>query len=208
LKAIFMTRIWLIRHGSHDWLGKELVGRRTGIHLNAQGHAEAERVANAVMEECPDAIYSSPMERALETAEPLARACGLEVIVEPEFNEIDFGEWTGRTFAELDSDARWRLWNSQRSRARVPGGETMQDVQERTVNACAHIARTYRGGKVAVFSHGDLIRSILAHASGISLDLLQTIEFTPGAIASIDWAADGPRVWRTLTNAECYPLCL
>src|SRR5688500_18790181 len=119
-----MNRVWFIRHGHHDWIGKVLVGRKPGIGLNEAGHRQAQSIAERLRGENFAAIYSSPQQRALETAEPLARANGLAIRTMKELDEIDFGGWTGRSFGELETDPLWAAWNNARGKARARDGES------------------------------------------------------------------------------------
>jgi broad specificity phosphatase PhoE len=181
-----MTRFWLIRHGSHDWLGKALVGRQPGVLLNRQGQQEAAKVAEALSSRPIAALYMSPLERTQQTGAPLAARMHLPIGIEEELNEIDFGEWCGLTFDELSTDPRWRRWNEARAAARAPGGERMRDVQRRIVRFLEGQSHRHAGEEIAVVGHGDVIRAALAHYLGMSLDLIQTIGFEPGAVALLE----------------------
>lgn len=180
-----MTTFYLVRHGAHDWLGKELVGRRAGVFLNAAGREQAEEIARQLAASSITAIYASPLERALETAAPLAAQIRLPVQVEDAFHEIDFGRWEGRTFTELELDVAWRRWNEARATAAASGGETMAVAQSRALSGLQRLANEHRDGRVAVFTHGDVIKSLLAQISGTSLDLIHTIEVEPGSISTV-----------------------
>src|SRR5213594_4081580 len=116
-----MPRILLIRHASHDLLGRELVGRRSGVHLSREGLAEAQALARRLAEAPISEIYASPRERTVETAQPIAERHGLEVQIEPELDEADFGAWTGRPFDQLDQDPLWHRFNRDRAMTRIPG---------------------------------------------------------------------------------------
>ena len=129
-----MTRLYLIRHGENDFvLRGAIAGRQPGIHLNDTGHAQAERLAHELHREGIERIYSSPLERCRETAEPLARRIGIKIEPTDELLELDFGDWTGRTFAELDGCETWHRYNQFRSGTRIPGGELMLETQARVV---------------------------------------------------------------------------
>jgi broad specificity phosphatase PhoE len=180
-----MMHAWLIRHGSHDLLGRILAGRMPGIHLNEQGRREAMAVTCALRAVPLSAIYASPLERTLETAGYLAGERGSIVSIDAGFHEIDFGSWTGRTFEQLDTDPRWQEWNAHRGSAAVPGGEEMRGIQERAGQALQRLAARHSGEHVAVVSHGDVIRAVLASCLGVPLDLLHTIECDPGAVAHL-----------------------
>lgn len=140
-----MTTFLLIRHGTIDLLGHTLAGHAPDVHLNARGKVEAERLAERIAHLPLSAIYTSPLERAQETAWPLAARFGLDLRISAGLDEIDFGDWTRRTFAELEPLPEWQRWNSARSEARAPGGESMGEVQSRVVAAIERLARLHEG---------------------------------------------------------------
>jgi broad specificity phosphatase PhoE len=188
------TTIYLVRHGANDVLQNSIAGRAPGISLNEQGRAEAGRAAAFLARKRVQRIVSSPMERARETASPLARLTGLTIETWQEFNEIDFGDWTGRTFAELDPLNSWKRWNAHRSAGTAPNGESMIEVQARVVAGMERLRRDNRGQSVAVFSHGDLIRSAILHYLGMSMDLVLRLQIDPGSISIIELEDWIPRV--------------
>jgi probable phosphoglycerate mutase len=187
-----MTTFLLIRHGDNDYLRHTMVGWMPGIHLNENGREQAERLAER-LSQCPiRAIYTSPLERARETAEPLARRLGIEPRVTDALGEVRLGEWTGRTFEELQRDPRWRQFNTFRSGARIPGGETMLEIQQRTIGALEAMHREHPDGTVAVVSHGDPIRVILCYYLGMPLDFIHRLEIETASVSVVklgdDWA--------------------
>ena len=187
--------LYLVRHGSNDYLAKSLLaGRSPEVHLNEQGKAEAERVANTFSNIGIQRIFSSPLERALETAEPTAKRLGLEIEIAPEILEINFGDWTGRSLRELDRDPAWKNFNSYRSGARIPNGETMLESQSRMVGFIEKIFRDNPSQTVALFSHGDPIKSVLAYYLGIPLDLFTRIEISPGSYSILRLQPWGPQI--------------
>jgi broad specificity phosphatase PhoE len=188
-----MTRFLLVRHGTHDLLAMNVIaGRQPGISLNSAGREEAIHIADALSILPFDAIYSSPIQRALETAAPLAEKLGLETERAEEFIEIDFGSWTNHTFDELDHFAEWQEWNSNRSTAFTPAGDSMLAVQNRGVKKMVEIRMNHR--LVAIFTHGDVIRALLAHYLGLPLDLLDRLEVEPASISVIEQDAHSIRV--------------
>lgn len=189
-----MTRIWLIRHGSHDWLSRVLVGRTRGVHLNELGREEASRVARALAERSIAAIYSSPRERAMETAAPLATIHDLVTEEAADLDEIDFGEWCGLSFEELAKDDRWRQWNTSRGSAEAPGGETMVAVRDRALRFIERAAAMHDGEEIALFSHGDVIRGALTYFLNQPLDSLLAIDFPPAAMAMVEFDGRGKSV--------------
>lgn len=188
--------IYFIRHASHDHLGNTLSGRMPGIGLSAIGRGQCERLAAALGARRFGAVYTSPVQRARETAEAIARGRGeaVEVIVAPELNEIDFGAWTGARFDALAGDAHWDRWNSARGSARVPGGESMGEVQARVVR-WAHAAALLHGGTaVAMVSHCDVIRAALAHFLGLGLDQALNFDVDPASVSRVEVGSWGGRV--------------
>src|SRR5207302_8120569 len=127
----------------------------------------------------PAAIYSSPLERAVETAEPLAVRWALQITRREALGEIRFGDWTGRSFAELEQDPRWRLFNARRTAQPVPGGESILEVQARIVSELSCLASRHPGESIVAVSHGDVIRAAVACYLGISLDFLLRFEIAP-----------------------------
>lgn len=118
-----MTKVILVRHAVNDFLPKGIAGRKPGVHLNAEGKRQAESLAEHLARLPIAAIFSSPLERARETAEPLARRLGQHVEFAPELLEVDFGDWTGKSLQELDAIPLWEHWNSFRSCTQIPNGE-------------------------------------------------------------------------------------
>lgn len=188
-----MSRFLLVRHGAHDLLSRGVIaGRQPGVHLNTVGKREAEQIADTFSVLPIDAIYSSPLERARETAAPLASKLRLPLEIADEFNEIDFGDWTNRAFIDLDRLPEWQRWNQFRSVALTPAGESMVAVQQRALQKIAEL-RQHRNF-VAVFTHADVIRAVLAHFVNLHLDLFQRIEVDPGSVSSVEMDADSVRV--------------
>ena len=189
-----MSEFYLIRHGDHDWLKKGIAGRIPGVHLNARGTKQAEELANRLERVKFDAIYSSPLERAMESAEPTAKAKGREIKVASEILELDFGEWSGAPFEKLKNDPRWAEWNKHRSVTRMPGGELMSEVQDRAVAFLARLHAENREGIFALFSHGDVIRAAVCYFLGMPLDLLPRLDVEPASVSIVQLGPGGPRV--------------
>ena len=175
------TTFHLVRHASYDLLGRVLAGRLSGHPLNAAGRAEAATLAAALADRPILAVVSSPLERARETAEPIAARHGLPIDIDRGLDEIDFGDWTGAAFEDLQADPAWQHFNRFRSAAPIPGGETMLAAQARAVGAILRLRSAYPEGEVVVVSHGDVVKAVLAHFVAIPLDLLRRIEVTPAS---------------------------
>jgi probable phosphoglycerate mutase len=180
-----VTVFHFIRHGEHDLLGRELVGRRAGVHLNENGKAQAARLAQFFAESEIDAVFSSPRERARETAEPIAARLGRGVLVAEALDEVDFGKWTGRSFGDLDHDPNWHRFNRVRSLAVIPGGEVLLDLQARTTRLLEELRLAYPRGRLVLVSHGDVIRGALTQMMGMPLDFIRRIEVSPAALCTV-----------------------
>jgi probable phosphoglycerate mutase len=181
-----MTRFLLIRHAITDAVGKHLSGRMAGVPLNDEGKMQAQQLAQRLAVLPLAAIYSSPLERARQTAEPVANVLQLQTIISDDFLELDFGEWTGAAFPDLGGDVRFQRFNSFRSNSRVPSGESMLEAQLRIVNGLAKLCAQHSGQTVAVVSHADLIKAAVAYYAGIPLDLFQRIEISPASVSVLE----------------------
>jgi probable phosphomutase (TIGR03848 family) len=191
-----MTTFLLIRHALCDPVGRSIAGRQPGVHLNDAGRRQAGRLAERLQPVSLEAIYSSPLERAVETADPIARANGIPVQAAEGWNEIDFGEWTGRALADLDPLPEWRRFNSFRSSATIPGGENMTQVLDRVLRELERLRALHPAptAHVAVVSHGDVLRSLVAHVLGVPLDLFHRLEISPASVSTLEITDQGPRL--------------
>jgi len=186
----------LIRHAVTEATGKRLSGWAPDIHLSERGREQASRLVDRLAPVRIAALYSSPLERCRETAEPLASARGLEVRDTDDLGEVRYGDWTGRSLAQLSRTRLWRSVQQTPSAVRFPGGETLLEVQERAVRQVAAIASGHPKGVVALVSHGDVIRLLLAHYAGLHVDLFQRLVVSPASV-SVVAAGDGiPRIIR------------
>ena len=189
-------RLYLVRHALCDGVGSILRGRAPGVSLNEEGREQAAWLAERLRDERLHAIYSSPLDRARETAEAIAAPHQLPVCIEPGLNEMDFGEWTGRTIRDLQEHPRWRAFNERRSATRVPGGELMLEVQQRMIAAVDSLRERHPWGSVLAVSHGDVIKAALAHYLRISLDHILCFDIDPASISTLDVERAGTRVIR------------
>ena len=154
-----------------------------GLSLSDAGQAEAAGLAGLPVQ----AVVCSPQPRAVQTAAFI----GAPVQPDPAWDEVDFGAWAGQSFADLDPDPAWRLWNTARSLARPPGGETMLDVQARAVPALLALRRFEA---VAVVSHLDVLRAVLAYVLGMPLDNLFRLHLAPASRSVVVLWDGGARV--------------
>ncbi|MCL5745502.1 MAG: histidine phosphatase family protein [Acidobacteria bacterium] len=189
-----MALFFLIRHAENDYVGRRLAGWSPDVHLNEEGRAQAGRLADRLANTGISVLYSSPLERALETAAPLAERLGLEVQIRDALGEIRFGEWTGHYIEDLRQDPLWQHYNAFRSSTRAPGGESMLDVQLRIVTEIESLRRQHTDGTIAIVSHGDAIRAAVLHYAGIPLDLMHRIEISTASVSVISVEDHGPQV--------------
>jgi probable phosphoglycerate mutase len=186
------TTVFFVRHAAHGLLGHVLAGRMAGVRLGEEGLRQADRLATRLARESVAAVCSSPLERALETAAPIARRLERDVQVAEALNEIDLGEWSGRSFDALDGDPQWRNWNAARSLTRAPKGETMLEVQARAVGFVERMRRAWPDSGVVLVSHADVIKAGLAYYLGLPLDSHARFEISPASLSALavgDWGA-------------------
>jgi broad specificity phosphatase PhoE len=180
-----MTTVFnLIRHGSYALLDRA-IGGRSPHSLSEEGRDQARRVAAALAARGVATLIASPVQRAQETAAVIGERLHLCVATDAAFAEIDFGSWTDMSFDRLRAEPGWRAWNSFRSTAGVPGGETMLCVQARVIAALIRLARDHPEGELAIVTHGDVIKAILAHFLGMPLDFLRRLEIGPGSTSRV-----------------------
>jgi probable phosphoglycerate mutase len=186
--------LYLIRHAAHALVGRVLAGRMAGVGLGEEGLQQSERLAERLADAPLEAIHASPQERARQTAAPLAARRGLAVGIAPALDEIDFGAWTGRPFAELGEDPVWENFNRFRSGTRPPGGETMLEAQARILGFCEELRRRHPDGHVALVSHADVLKSAVLHWLGVPLDFFLRVEIEPASLTIVELAEWGPRL--------------
>ncbi len=180
-----MPILLLIRHGENDWLKKGiLVGNTPGVPLNERGLEQAVALREALKSLPLRAIYSSPLQRAVETATPLAEALGLPVQVRPGLTDTNVGEWAGRQLKELRRLPEWKQVQCEPASFRFPGGESFAELQQRMVREVEEILHMHKPREqVALFFHADPIKLVLAHFLGMPLDQFQKLSVTPGSIS-------------------------
>jgi probable phosphomutase (TIGR03848 family) len=193
------TLIVLVRHGATPTTGRELPGRAAGLHLSEDGRQQAEAAAlriGALQNGSRGiaAVYASPLERAQETAEPIAKAVGRDVQTDEGLIELDIGEWTGLELKAARKRREWATIQRYPSGFRFPGGESFHDMQVRMVTALDRLRADHPGEIVVAVSHADPIRSVVAHALGTHLDLFQRIVVSPCSLTAVSYDQDGPLV--------------
>jgi len=175
----------LVRHAAHDRVDRILCGRMPGVALGQAGLDQAEVLGEALQRHAPDALFTSPLERARMTAEVLGAMLNLTPQVTPALTEIDCGEWTGREFAELQEDPRWLRWNRERAASRPPGGETMEEAGLRVLDFARTLRTRYPNGVVTLVSHADVIKATLAAVLGLTLDAHDRFDIAPASVSRV-----------------------
>jgi probable phosphoglycerate mutase len=183
-----MTTLYLIRHAHNEFVKRgKLAGRLPDVHLNSIGTAQAEKLAELFTDTKLTAVYSSPLERSMETALPLAKAQGLKVIRNKGLLEIDFGSWQGSSLKALRRRKLWPRVQFQPSTVRFPQGESFAEAQFRIVQAINQLVASHNGKSVrlACVSHADPIKLAIAHFLGLSLDHFQRLSLVPASVSSL-----------------------
>jgi probable phosphoglycerate mutase len=187
--------VLLIRHGENEYTrtGK-LAGRTQGVSLNEAGQKQAQGLVERLKNVPLTAIYTSPLERAQETAAPLAAARTLTPIIKPGLAEVDFGEWTGKSLKRLARTKLWRVVQGLPTATRFPGGETFRAAQLRFVDALDEIAAAHPSPKaiVAAVAHSDPIKLAVAYYLGMPLDLFQRIQVSTGSVTILSLGRGAP----------------
>jgi probable phosphoglycerate mutase len=179
------TLILLVRHAVTDQVGRVIAGRIDTHGLNSEGRTQAAQLARNLSGAPLAAVYSSPIARARETAAAIASARGLDVQICQELTEVDVGAWSGRTLDELATIAEWHSFNDQRGATKPPGGERMQDVQARVVEALDRIANQHVGEIAVAVSHADAIRAALLSYLRMPIDDYWRLEIDPASVTVV-----------------------
>lgn len=191
-----MTVLLLVRHAVTATTGRVLTGRTPGIDLTDEGRQQAEGLARRLRALPVAALYASPVERCVQTLEPLAGMLGAEVRPMPELAEVDYGRWTGRSLRQLSRTTLWKRVHALPSSVRFPGGETLVDAQRRAVEGVERLAARHPRALVAAASHADIIRLVVAHLAGVHIDLFQRLVIAPASVTALALTDAGPRLLR------------
>jgi len=186
-----MTIIFLIRHGSNDYIGKRLAGRTAGVHLNEEGINQAENLTTVLGNYPFKAIYSSPLERTVETAQPLSKAKSLPVLINGSLIEVDFGDWTGMTRQEMENQPLWRTVQDDPANMRFPGGESFIEAQKRISRGLEVIVQAHGSHEmVACFSHSDAIKLAITAALDLPINSFQRLIVNPASVSILNFTSN------------------
>ncbi|MCB0163740.1 MAG: MSMEG_4193 family putative phosphomutase [Anaerolineae bacterium] len=189
------TTVLFIRHGENEWTkSNKLAGRTPGVYLNEQGRKQAEALGERLAKEKIDALYTSPLERTVETARIIAAHHNLEVKQHSGLLEVDYGEWTGEEIKKLSQEKSWSQIQFYPSGAGFPGGETMYEMQARFVKEVNALVAQHPEQKIAIVGHADLIKAAIAHYLGVHFDLFQRIVISTASLTTVNFTFMGPRV--------------
>lgn len=182
----------LIRHAMHTDYGTRFSGRGSGVRLSEAGEEQARALGERLAREPMDAVYASPRERAQRTAEAIALAHDLPVRTDEAIDEIDLGGWTGADIEALKGDPHFERWNEHRGEVSPPGGEAFGAVADRMTGFAARTAADHPGKTVAVVSHADVIKALIAACLGLDFDNVLRFEIGPASVSRLlfgDWGA-------------------
>lgn len=178
-----MATILLIRHGHNDTIGNTLAGRLPGVHLNEDGLEQARCLAEELADLPIKAVYASPLERTMETAEPIARVHALNVEEIPSLIEIDFGEWQGEKIKTLKESKLWKIIHEHPNHVSFPSGENFPDAQSRIIEGLLHLDSQYDENDIVVcVAHSDVIRLAVAYFLALPLKNFHRIKIFPASI--------------------------
>lgn len=206
-----MTTILLIRHAENEYVKKgRLAGRLPGVHLNENGRVQANALAETLRGLPVQAVYSSPLERTMETAAPIATTLGLTVQPHDGLLEVDFGEWQDQTLKTLRRHKLWRTVQHNPTRMRFPGGETFANAQQRIVTTLEELAKRHPDPKALLIcvSHSDLIKLAVAYYLGLPLDLFQRLQIAPTSLTALHLDAQGGAGLLTINYLPDWPQAL
>ncbi len=190
-----MAVLILARHAETDVIGKRLTGRITGVHLTGRGRSQAATLAGKLKSAGIGAIFSSPLERAMETARPLSETLGIPVSPHNGLTEVNFGAWQGKTYKQLEKLKLWQTIQTTPSQVTFPAGESFVTAQQRIVASLEEIASAMGKDDVAIcFSHCDPIKLALAYYLNMALDDFQRITIEPASLSLIFLGGNTPRL--------------
>ena len=197
------TRVLLVRHATNDWIGKRLAGWTPGVHLNERGRAQAEALGERLASLQLAAIYSSPLERTMETAAAIASHHGNCPVQQVEgLGEVRCGDWTGQAIEELVKTDLWRQVQHAPSAFRFPNGDSIWETQVRLLKTLETLVAAHPGETIIAVSHSDPIKLAAAFFLGMPLDLFQRLVVEPASITELVFGTFGARLLRCNDTAH------
>lgn len=196
------TLVLLVRHGATPTTGQLLPGRAPGLQLSEQGRAQAQRAAERIAALEVDAVYASPLERTVQTAQATAERTGVPVTEETGLLECEVGDWTGARLTDLVKLPEWRTVQNEPDTFTFPNGESFTEMQDRMVRTVKRIRREHLGATLALFSHADPIRAVLAHYLSIPLKRFQRLSVGPCSISAVSFQHGRDPVVLTVNSTQ------
>lgn len=188
------TLFHLLRHADHAHVGRILTGRLPGVALTKAGRQKAAGLARALASARIEAIFSSPRQRAMETAGIIAAPHWLDVQVSEHLDEIDFGRWSGQSFKALEHDLDWVRWNQARDTARTPAGDSMANVAVRVTGFLEGLHERFPGGSVALVTHSDVIKACICHYRHLPFQEIHGFEIAPASLTTLSFGPGGATI--------------
>lgn len=189
-----MTLVLLLRHGANDWVHGRLAGWTPGVQLNEEGRRQAADLSRRIGDLPIEALYSSPLERCVETAQAVAEPRGLELRLNDQLGEVRYGDWQGAELKELYKHELWPGVQHYPSGTRFPQGETLGEAQMRIVSAIDQLRAQHPAQTIAIVSHADLIKLATAYYIGMHIDLFQRLVINPCSLTALQFERMGPRL--------------
>lgn len=180
-----MSIFLLIRHGNSEAVDY-IPGRAPGVHLSKTGKQQAKELAENLTSIQIDMLISSPLDRTIETAHFIAEKKSLFTEVNEAFLEIEFGEWTGKSFAELEKDTQWKNFHTFRAGTKIPLGELITETQNRFVTEIIALRKLHPEKTIAIVSHGDPIRAAICYFTGIPLNMMLGITIGTASVSVLE----------------------
>jgi probable phosphomutase (TIGR03848 family) len=195
--------LFLVRHALTPITGTKLTGRLPGYGLSDKGRQQAEATGSRLARAPLKAIYSSPLERCIETAEEIARHHRVKIQTMEELSEVDYGDWQGKTMKSLYGSKGWQKLRARPADFRFPNGETIREAQTRGIVAIEKLRAKHKDAAVVVCSHADMIRLAVAGYLGLGIDLYDRITIAPASITTLSLTNGTPRLLN-LSEAGSY----
>jgi len=192
--------IMLVRHATCARMDEVLLGRTVDVALDQRGEGQARGLAKRLQALPKFALESSPRRRARHTAGIIATPRDLPVRIVPQMDEIDFGSWSGRTFAALAEDPHWRRWNRYRAVSLTPAGDCIREVQKRALAHFQYLETHTKDRTVVIVTHAEVIRSLVLLASGAPIDDYTRVEIAPASMTLLN--VRGPELQLASINEQ------
>lgn len=191
------TRVFLIRHGVTAWNDEGKVLGQQDVPLSPAGIAQAQAAAAALAGIAISDVITSPLQRAIQSAEIIGQSCGIEVARDPRLIDFGLGQWTGHRYRDLEGNPDYQAFLADPLAERIPGGESLAEVRDRVVDAIEQALQdSPTGDALAMITHAGVIRVLLSHYLGSHLGNYHRIRVNPGSISVLSFASASelPRV--------------